>query len=208
MRFPVTVHRPRLGPREFTVIRPARPPEHALLVEDDRFLNAYVDRPAAGLIGGPWGLAATSPRALVHVPLRRAGDSGDAGARRLDLVLLHHSLQFAPSRWKELRGRLGAGHRRTVTVCTDRPEIDWEALHHAENRDLFHQHVHAETLFVTGSARAFRETAGHFHDVAAHGPGHTADNRHYCAQLGHGDDSARDIHIEYSDAWAGEAAPR
>ncbi|MFE2329330.1 hypothetical protein ACFXD5_36435 [Streptomyces sp. NPDC059385] len=207
MHFPVTVHRPRLGPREFTVIRPARPPERALLVEDDWFLNAYVDRHAARLIGGLWGLAATSPRALVHVPLRRAGAPGDAGTRRLDLVLLHHSLQFAPSRWKELRGRLGAGHRRTVTVSTARPEIDWEALHHAENRDLFHQHVHAETLFVTGSAKAFRETAGHFHDVAAHGPGHTAD-RHYCARLHHGDDSAREIHIEYGDAWAGDVASR
>ncbi|MFJ8013117.1 hypothetical protein [Streptomyces sp. NPDC096339] len=207
MDFPVTVHRPRLGAQELTVIRPARPPERALLVDHGWFLNAYVDRDAARLIGGLWTLAATSPRALIHLPLRRPGASAEAGARPLDLVLLHHSLQFAPSRWKELRGRLGPGRRRTVTVSTTQPEIDHEALHHAENRDLFHQHVHAETLFVTGSAKAFRETAGHFHDVAAHGPGRTAD-RHYCAQLRHGDDSSRDIHIEYSDAWAGEAASR
>ncbi|MEV7521084.1 hypothetical protein [Streptomyces sp. NPDC091371] len=202
MHLPVTVHRARLGPQEFTVIRPARPPERALLVDDDRFLNAYVDQGAARLMGGLWSLAASSPRALVRLPLRRSGASREGGERRLDLVLLHHSLQFAPSRRKELRGRLGAGRRRSATVSTAQPEIDYAALHHAENRDLFHQHVHAETLFVTGSAKAFRETAGLFHDVAAHGPGrgHTGDG-HYCAQLRHGDDSARVIHIEYRGAW-------
>ncbi|MFD7259241.1 hypothetical protein [Streptomyces sp. NPDC059874] len=200
MHFPVTVHRTRLGPQEYTVIRPARPPERARLVDDDRFLNAYVDQGAARLMGGLWSLAASSPRTLIHVPLRHGGASPEPGARRLDLVLLHHSLQFAPSRWKELRGRLGAGRRRSVTVSTAQPEIDHAALHHAENRDLFHQHVHAETLFVTGSAKAFRETAGLFHDVAANGPGPgPAGDRHYCAQLRHGDDSARVIHIEYSD---------
>ncbi|MFJ9041100.1 hypothetical protein ACIRF8_31590 [Streptomyces sp. NPDC102406] len=40
--------------------------------------------------------------------------------------------------------------------------IDPEARHYADNRDLFHQHLHAETLFMTGSAKVFRETARHF----------------------------------------------
>ncbi|MFB6618752.1 hypothetical protein ACFCV9_31785 [Streptomyces sp. NPDC056367] len=205
MRFPITVHRSRLGPQEFTVIRPAHPPESAVLVDDDWFLNAYVDQDAARLMGGLWSLAATSPHALIHLPLRRTDTSGDVGARSLDLVLLHHSLQFAPSRWKELRGRLDAGLRRTARVSTARPKIDRAALNHSGYRDLFHHHVHARTLFVTGSAKAFQETAGLFHDVAEYGPGHTG-SRHYCAQLRHHDDSARDIHIEYCDTWGEEPA--
>ncbi|MFI1282404.1 hypothetical protein ACH4U5_16905 [Streptomyces sp. NPDC020858] len=209
MEFPVTVHRARLGPQEFKVVRPARPPEHAVLLDDGWFLNAYVDEAAARLMAGLWRLAATSPRSLIHLPLRRGAGTGaaagtsEAGARPLDLVLLHHSLQFAPSRWKELRGRLGPGLRRSVTVPASDPETGHAALHHAENRDLFHQRLHAETLFVTGSAKVFRETAGAFREVADHGPRHARDGSpggHYCARLGSGDDGARDIHIEYSDA--------
>lgn len=97
------------------------------------------------------------------------------GTRQLDLVLLHHSLQFAPSRWKEIRGRLGPGRPQTVTLPgpgpTDEAAIDHEARHCQENRDLFHQHLHAETLFMTGSAKVFRDTARHFFDVARNGPG-------------------------------------
>lgn len=203
MEFPVTVHRARLGPQEFRVVRPARPPEHAVLLDDGWFLNAYVDEAAARLMAGLWKLAAASPRSLIHLPLRRAGVP-EAGARPLDLVLLHHSLQFAPSRWKQLRGRLGPGRRQSVTVPASDPETDHAALHHAENRDLFHQHLHAETLFMTGSAKVFRETAGAFREVADHGPRHARDGspgRHYCATLRSGDDGAREIHIEYSRAW-------
>ncbi len=202
MEFPVTIHRARLGPQEFRVIRPAHPPEHAVLLDDGWHLNAYVDEAAARLMAGLWKLAAASPRSLIHLPLRGVG-TPEAGARPLDLVLLHHALQFAPSRWKELRGRLGPGSRRSVTVPASEPETGQAAPHHAENRDLFHQHLHAETLFMTGSAKVFRQTAGVFREVADHGPRHVRDGSphgHYCARLRSGDDSAREIHIEYGPA--------
>ncbi|MEU7603873.1 hypothetical protein [Streptomyces sp. NPDC041003] len=209
VHLPVTVHQARLGPREFQVVRPARPPRRALLLDEGPYLNAYVDDEAARLLAGLWSLAATSPRSLIHVPLRPTGvGSPEPGARPLDLVLLHHSLQFAPSRWKELRGLLGPGRRRSLSAPASEPEVDYEALHHAENRDHFHQHLHAETLFVTGSAKVFRETAGAFREVARHGPAHVRDTTrlgHYCARLHSGDmrtgTRTREIHIEYTDSW-------
>ncbi|MFF4431160.1 hypothetical protein ACFYZ4_18550 [Streptomyces sp. NPDC001513] len=205
VQIPVTVHQARLGPQEFQVVRPALPPRRALLLDEGPYLNAYVDQEAARLLAGLWSLAATSPRSLIHVPLRPAGaGSPEPGSRPLDLVLLHHSLQFAPSRWKELRGRLGPGRRRSVSAPASEPEIDYEALRHAENRDRFHQHLHAETLFMTGSAKVFRETAGHFREVARHGPAHVRDatrHGHYCARLHCGDTRTREIHIEYDDSW-------
>ncbi|MER6317841.1 hypothetical protein ABT237_29370 [Streptomyces sp. NPDC001581] len=205
VQIPVTVHQARLGPQEFQVVRPALPPRRALLLDEGPYLNAYVDQEAARLLAGLWSLAATSPRSLIHVPLRPAGaGSPEPGSRPLDLVLLHHSLQFAPSRWKELRGRLGPGRRRSVSAPASEPEIDYEALHHAENRDRFHQHLHAETLFMTGSAKVFRETAGRFREVARHGPAHVRDatrHGHYCARLHCGDTRTREIHIEYDDSW-------
>ncbi|MGW3323202.1 hypothetical protein [Streptomyces virginiae] len=214
----VTIHRARLGPVEFKVIRPARPPVRAVLVDRDRYLNAFLDQDAARLIGGLWTVAASSPRSLVHVPMRAhhapAHGWPEAGARRLDLVLLHHSLQFAPARWKELRARLGPGRPRTVTLPVPAPPpaggspADDEARHHRENRDLFHQHLHAETVFMTGSAKVFRATAHHFLDVARHGPGHVAAHRrdrHFCTRL-HADagilGDAREIHIEYCERWS------
>ncbi|MGC9496356.1 hypothetical protein [Streptomyces sp. WG7] len=215
MNVSITIHQARLGPREFKVIRPARPLTRAVLIDHDRHLDVCLDQDAARRIGGLWELAASSPRAMVHLPLRGnpapAGDLPGDGARQLDLVLLHHSLQFAPSRWKELRGRLDQGRPRTVTLPgAGRPAgavMDPQARHHRENRDLFHQHLHAETLFMTGSRKVFRETARHFLDVAHKGPGYVPVHPNYpyfCTEL-HSNDGvlgdAREIHIEYRDQW-------
>ncbi|MFE3627612.1 hypothetical protein [Streptomyces goshikiensis] len=204
MKLPVTLHRPRLGPAEFNVIRPARTPDRALLLDADRYLNAYFDQEAAQLTAGLWALAASSPRSLIHLPIRPKGAAGAPAPgprqRPLDLVLLHHSLQFAPSRWKELRARLGAGRAHTVVMPGPDPdaEIDGTAPHHREDRDVFRQHVHSETLFMTGSARTFRDGAALFADLARHGPHQVLAHpgTHYCRRLF--SDSGREVHIEYA----------
>ncbi|MER5935319.1 hypothetical protein ABT123_34745, partial [Streptomyces sp. NPDC002054] len=104
MKIPITIHQARLGSTEFKVIRPARPLVHAVLIDHDRHLDAYLDQDAAQRIGALWKLAASSPRSLVHLPMRGnrppSRELPEDGTRQLDLVLLHHSLQFAPSRWK------------------------------------------------------------------------------------------------------------
>lgn len=76
-----------------------------------------------------------------------------------------------------------------------------------ENRDLFHQHLRAETLFMTGSTKVFRETARHFLDVARNGPGYVPVHPSYprfCTEL-HSNDGilgdAREIRIEYCGEW-------
>lgn len=67
----------------------------------------------------------------------------------------------------------------------------------------------AETLFRTGSAKVFRETARHFLDVARKGPDYTytpvhPSYPHFCTEL-HSNDGilgdAREIHIGYFDQW-------
>ncbi|WP_033820415.1 hypothetical protein [Kitasatospora sp. MBT63] len=220
MNLPVVVHRARLGADEFRVIRPAEPLTHAALADHDRYLGAYLDRSTARTIAGLWLLAARSPGSLVHLPMRTnrppvggspAGESPAGVGSRLDLVLLHHSLQFAPSRWKHVRSRLDAGRPRTVRLPEAEQDggaaIDYAARHYRENRDLFHQHLHAETLFMTGSTKVFRETAHHFLDVADRGPAHVPahpGHAHYCTSL-HANagilGNAREIHIEYCDRW-------
>ncbi|WP_018549610.1 hypothetical protein [Streptomyces sp. LaPpAH-108] len=215
MKLPVVVHRARLGADEFRVVRPAGPLSRAVLIDHDRHLDAYVDQDAARGIAGLWMLAARSPRSLIHVPLRAnrmpVREVPDDAGSRLDLVLLHHSLQFAPSHWKRVRGRLGPGRPQTVSLPEaeqgDGEVTDPATRHHRENRDLFHQHLHAETLFMTGSAKVFRETARHFLDVARKGPGHIPvhpGHPHFCTEL-HSNDGilgdAREIHIEYCDQW-------
>ncbi|MER7338260.1 hypothetical protein ABT403_10405 [Streptomyces sp. NPDC000075] len=204
MKLHLTVHEARRGTETFRVVRPARPPEHAALFDDAWWLNAHVDRDAALLIAGLWTLAAGSPRSLVHLPLR--SPAPPAGSGRLDLVLLHHSLQLAPSRWKEVRGRLSPGRPRTVEVSLTEPaEEEYASPHHADNRDHFHQSVHAETLFMTGSATTFRLGAAAFLDVALNGPAHTDPHpdrayghSHYCASV-RCDARWRDIHVAYRE---------
>ncbi|MFJ8164115.1 hypothetical protein ACIRBY_24730 [Streptomyces sp. NPDC096136] len=213
LKLHLTVHEARRGGESFRVVRPARPPEHAGLFDDAWWLNAYVDRDAALLMAGLWTLAAGSPRSLVHLPLR--GPAPPAGSGRLDLVLLHHSLQLAPSQWKGLRGRLSPGRPRTVEVSLTAPaEEEYASLHHTENRDRFHQSVHAETLFMAGSAKAFRLGAAAFLDVAAGGPGYVDPypdrahrHSHYCASV-RCDVRGRDIHVEYREPPAPGEGPR
>ncbi|MEV0414773.1 hypothetical protein AB0I68_29155 [Streptomyces sp. NPDC050448] len=206
MRLHTTFHTARLGATEFKVIRPARTPARAVLLDDTWHLNGWFDQEAARITAGLWALAATSPRSLVHLPIRANAAGGpDAGTRRpLDLVLLHHSLQFAPSRWKELRGRLGPGRPRTVDLPGPGPGAEPGAsdLHHRENRDRFRQDIHSETLFMTGSARTFRETAGLFANLARTGPGQVFNHRgrHYCRSL-YCHPCDRDLHLEYCEEW-------
>ncbi|MBT2452105.1 hypothetical protein J7F03_34625 [Streptomyces sp. ISL-43] len=209
MKLPLTIHQARLGPAEFKVIRPARPPARAALSDGRWYLHAQVDQAAAQLIAGLWTLAATSPRSLVHVPLRRARP--DAQEPGLDLVLLHHSLQFAPSRWKELRARLGPGRPQTADLpgpASADPAVDpWPERHHKENRDRFHQRVHAGTLFMTGSAKLFADTAWLFADIAHRGPGYVLahpDHQHYCTRLRPGNGvlaAGSGLHVVYRDQW-------
>ncbi|MFJ3861719.1 hypothetical protein ACIPRL_36545 [Streptomyces sp. NPDC090085] len=215
MKLPVVVHQARLGAHEFRVIRPAQPLRHAVLIDHDRHLDVFLDQDAARRIAGLWMLAARSPRSLIHLPMRSNRlpdrDVPDDVGFQLDLVLLHHSLQFAPSSWKQVRSRLGAGRPQTVNLPDTDPvanaAVDWAARHYRENHDLFHQHLHAETLFMTGSAKVFRETARHFLDVARNGPSHVPVHPSYpyfCTEL-HSNDGilgdAREIHIEYCDQW-------
>jgi hypothetical protein len=212
----ITVHHTRLGTHEYRVIRPAQPLTRAILL--DRYSQGaremHLNNDTAYRIGVLWTLAARSARSLIHLPLRdglvpwhRTTDPGT----RLELVLAHHSLQFPDSRWKQLRTHLGAGRPQTATLpATDLPaddSIDYAARRHRENRDLFHQHLHAETLFMTGSAQLFRETARRFLDIAEHGPSFAKANPaylHYCTEFHEGDGilaNARGIHIEYCDRW-------
>jgi hypothetical protein len=215
VKLPVVVHHARLGADEFRVIRPAQPLTHAVLIDHDRHLDAYLDQDAAERIAGLWMLAARSPRSLIHLPMRAnrplARELPEDVGFQLDLVLLHHSLQFAPSRWKEVRSRLGPGRPQIVSLPeaehADHAAIDYAARHYRENRDLFHQHLHAETLFMTGSAKVIRQTARHFLDVATKGPGYVPihpNYPHFCTAL-HSNDgtlgNAREIHIEYCDQW-------
>lgn len=209
MKLPLTIHQARLGPAQFKVIRPARRPARAALSVGSWYVHAQVDQEAAQLVAGLWSLAATSPRSLVHVPLRRADpDSGEPGH---DLVLLHHSLQFAPSRWKELRSRLGPGRPQTADLPGPGPfdpaAEPWSQRRHKGNRDRFHQHVHSGTLFMTGSAKLFADTAWLFADIALRGPGHVLahpGDRHYCTRLRPGDGtlgSGSGLHVVYRDRW-------
>ena len=211
------VHRARLDGQEFRVIRPARPVARATLRDRDTVFDLDVDAGAAVQLGLLWALAGRSPRSLVHLPLRAnplpAELAEDPAQPRLDLVLLHHTLQFPPSRWPQLRARLGAGSPQTARLrdadAPDDATVDRAARRHRENRDRFHQHIHAETLFITGSAALFRQTARRFLRLAADGPGYLTrypNAQHYCEEFHRGDgvlaETARQIHIEYTDRWS------
>ncbi|GLY83099.1 hypothetical protein [Actinoallomurus iriomotensis] len=230
MRVKTIVQCVRLGGKRYRVIRPATPLSNAALHDHERdAYSMYVDRMDGRRVGALWLLAARSPRSLVYLPMRAAPVPPGIGddlfpERPLDLVLAHHSLQFPPSRWKQIRERITAGNAprelRTAGVPdSDLPaddEVDYATLNRQDNRDVLHQRLHAETLFLTGSTAAFREPARHFFAVAEEGPPAAARalgkylyiqgacNYHVCRLFywpyldSRGN---REIHVEYCPRW-------
>ncbi|GAA1385411.1 hypothetical protein GCM10009639_07970 [Kitasatospora putterlickiae] len=191
------------------------------MYDNDWSLDMYVDRLAAESLAVAWGLAARSRRSLVYVPLK-AGREGPKGIDdwhrspvALDLVLTHHSLGFPPSRWKALRARLGAGRPHTVELPeTDFPgddEIDHRARHYAGWRDELRFGRAADTLFLTGSATAFRITGALVHSLVVDGPARVLEypKAHECITLGSdgpwdvwpSKTGSSQLHVQYAHGW-------
>ncbi|MGO1055211.1 hypothetical protein [Crossiella sp. CA198] len=210
MRTPISVHHARLDGRDWRVIRPAGGFARAGLWDMDRWWQLQVDRGSAYRLGVLWLLAARSRHTIIHVPLR-TGDQAvgaDPRGRRMDLVLSQHSLQFRAAHWPRLRAALGKGKQATAQLpdddLPDPAGIDYRARHHRENRDLLNEQVHADTVFLAGSAPVFRQTASLFFDLAQLTPEPGPDS-HVCTEFHSGDGvlgNARQIHVEYHSDWA------
>ncbi|MGW0944073.1 hypothetical protein ACWD4O_16200 [Streptomyces sp. NPDC002623] len=218
----VRIHHVRLGGDEFRVIR-ADPAAGRLALRDDRhWLSMYADRDGAAQLVALWALAARSARSLVHLPIRAdpvpEGVVGDGEPVALDVVLVHHSLQFPTASWKQIRARLGAGRPHTVTTpdqdFPDETAIDHDRRHHREFRDHLDFDIAAHTLFVVGSSTAFREHGTALRALVDEAPSYAhrhpgAGAGHFCVELGAGPwphATARRhvparLHIQYSDTW-------
>src|SRR5690606_19758747 len=115
----VRVHRVRTGNGEVRVLRAEPGPGRLALRDDHHWFSMYADLAGAEQLTALWSLAARSARSLVHLPIRanQVPDGVESGGEpvALDLVLLHHSLQFPVSSWKRLRSRLGRGELHTAS---------------------------------------------------------------------------------------------
>ncbi|MEU9041828.1 MULTISPECIES: hypothetical protein [unclassified Kitasatospora] len=221
MRLRTRIHRVRLGRDEYRVITPERQATGAFLYADPYAWSTelHLDRQGAEDLATLWALAARSRRSLIHLPLRANTGPADLwpvpSEDRLDLLLVHHSLGFPPSRWKEVRARLGAGVPHTVDLpAGDFPPeeaIDYDRHHFAGWRDELRFAGAAHTLVVTGSPTAFRWTGSRLHALGREAPGRRPDG-HHCLTLTHGGwgsgRAARGVpgslHISYAHDWSAE----
>lgn len=212
-RWPVTISTVQLGHHRYRVLRPAGPPRFAGLYEGRLGAQFCLDKETAATFALAWGLAARSPRTIIYLPLRRAELPTDhAWGRPLDMVLLHHRLAFPPSRWKQVRSRLGAGRPHTVVLpgraWPARPAGDHLKTWHREFRDHLRWDVAADTLVLTGSREAFERQADEVRALAEECPAHRAHDpeTHCCAEISmgrirrHPDDRRpyAELHAEYT----------
>ncbi|WFE65066.1 hypothetical protein [Micromonospora sp. WMMD714] len=108
------------------------------------------------------------------------------------MVLLHHRLAFPPSRWKQVRSRLGAGRPHTVVLSDrawpSRSVGDHRKTRHHGFRDHLRWDVAADTLVLTGSREAFELEADQVRALAEECPAHRAraPETHCCAEIGMG----------------------
>lgn len=179
----------RLGRDEYRVVRPAKPITHAPMYETWCSMDIVVDKVAARTLAMAWEFAMRSQRTLVYLPLRRNTSECAGDERLLDLVLLHHSLGFPPSRWKEVRARLGRGKPHAV-VSRGLPRVDdvrdeqYEAYYQGYRDDL-HPEIAADTLFLTGSWKAFAAEGDKWRELVEDGPRvmHEDPDAHCCAEI-------------------------
>lgn len=212
-KWPVAISTVKLGCHQYRVVRPARAPRFAGLYEGRLGAQFCLDKETAVMFAQAWGLAARSPRTIVYLPLRHAKLPADhVCGRPLDMVLLHHRLAFPPSRWKQVRSRLGSGRPHTFVL----PDQAWPSRSIADHRQTWHQEfrdhlrwdIAADTLVLTGSREAFELQADQVRALAEECPAHRADNpgTHCCAEIGIGrnrrnPDQRRpyaELHAEYA----------
>ncbi|WP_326770499.1 hypothetical protein OG978_42840 (plasmid) [Streptomyces sp. NBC_01591] len=214
------IHKVRLGGSEVRVVRPAPAAARLALRDDHHWLSMYADRDGAVQLAAVWALAARSARSLVHLPIRANpapdGVVSDGEPVSLDLVLVHHSLQFPTASWKQVRARLGPGEpHTTATPDQDFPDetaIDHRRREYRAYRDHLGFDIAAHTLFVVGSSTAFREHGAALRGLVDEAPSYRhryPDAGHFCVELSPGPWSrartrrnvpAR-LHIQYCDTW-------
>jgi hypothetical protein len=167
----------RLRGKQYRVIRPARPISHATLYEGMLGAQLSVDKAATIDLAAAWWLAARSQHTLVYLPLRSSSHTCGAeyGDFPLDLVLLHHSLGFPASRWKEVRARLTNAAPHTVRLPAQPfPKLTPDDYTPFFRRHDFQDHLRwdiaADTLFLTGSRRAFELASDEVRTLAEDSP--------------------------------------
>ncbi|MBV1856597.1 hypothetical protein [Catellatospora tritici] len=222
MRVRTRISTVRLGGTEYRVVRPLRPLNRAVLYTEPHGiptephnLAMFVGRTEAVVLTALWGLAVCSPRSIVYIPMRHATPPADIppGPVPLDLVLMHHSLQLPVSRWKEIRARLDAGtaHRATVPPYALHSRDDGAATH--TYRDPLRVDIAAHTVYLTGSATAFRDPGTSLLELTREAGGYlkSIDGRHhYCVELGDHDTHPwfkrrrrfpTQVHVQYCPRW-------
>ncbi|GGY45172.1 hypothetical protein [Streptomyces tanashiensis] len=141
---------------------------------------------------------------------------GEGEPVALDLVLVHHSLQFPTASWKQVRSRLGAGRPHTAaTPDDDFPDagaVDHGRRYHPTYRDHLGFDIAAHTLFVVGSSTAFREHGTALRGLVDEAPSHRHRHPgagHFCVEFSSGPWSRPRtrrhvpgvLHIQYSEDW-------
>ncbi|WP_285638721.1 hypothetical protein [Lentzea sp. NBRC 102530] len=185
-RWRTLVSNVRLGKDEYRVVQPVRPPKHAPLYEGYAGVESCVDKEGARTVAMAWEIAMRSPRTLVHLPLRQSDPRCSwSDGPFLDLVLMHHSLGFRLSKWKDVRARLRGGRPHTFDCRGFRPVDDYDWRYDRENRDLLRGEIVGETAFVVGSARAFNFEGLRLQDLVEDGPRqmHEDPGMHCCAEI-------------------------
>lgn len=161
LRLETRISHVRHDGRDHRVVRPRQLATGFVLQSWTNVLTLDVDRPALDQLAAAWSLAAFSPRSIIFLPSRR--NAGRTTHPKLDLVLLHASLQFPLAQWRTLRSRLGAGDLHTVRPAPPSvpPDLtadrDRWAARQSRNRVVFDSA--ADTLFVVGNRDGFRLTS-------------------------------------------------
>jgi hypothetical protein len=196
VKLPVTIHHGRLGAREYRVLRPAVPIRGvALRDSSDWYAGLCTESTELVRVAALWHLAAQSRHTVVHIPLRSDQRALAESEKRfpgqpLDLVLVHHSLQFPASRWKQLRTRLDRGRPHLADTGVDmHAELEDNSGHDEivyDRNEVLDLKVHANTLVVTGSEVTLFAGAYPFLDVGLRAPrmlGHDSDPEFYSNSL-------------------------
>lgn len=91
----------------------------------------------------------------------------------LDLVILHHSIQFKHKCWKEIRKRINNKTKESYRINElEYRDLDWEehrVFYYKENKDFLDVKEHFDTVFMIGSSKVFSSISSYCLSVAKKG---------------------------------------
>ena len=165
--------------KQYKVLIPILQNKDTYIVESNsKTYMLYANKNDLIKLAGLLVLATQNKDTIIYLPTKQNHFTGylksifdiDNG---LDLVILHHSIQFKHKFWKEIRKRIYYKTKESYKINEfEFKDLDWEehrGFYYKENKDFLDVKEQFDTVFMIGSSTVFSSISSYCLSVAENG---------------------------------------